>query len=94
MGNGLSYFCPRTLLPLPHDIEWYENLLLPRLARWRQQSAGRGGDNTICANRFLNHIIPYFVEVIIQDGIFFTQDFPNHPLAHMLYVQPVVVLID
>ena len=86
MHSGLSYFCPRILLPLPHDLNWYETKILPRLGTWRQQSAGRGGDNTICADHFLNHIVPYFVRILVQDGVFFIKEFPNHPLVHMLKV--------
>jgi hypothetical protein len=86
MGNEYSYFVPRTLLPLPHDNNWYAQKLLPNLAQWRRQSAQRGGDKTICCDKFLNHILPYFVDVLVQDGVFFIKEFPEHPLSHMLKV--------
>jgi hypothetical protein len=82
-----SYFVPRTLIPLgPRTIDSYCDLLLPNLKRWRRQANGRNGDKSTCCDTFLNHLIPYFVEVLVQDGIYLIKDFPNHPVSHMLKV--------
>jgi hypothetical protein len=81
-----TYFVPRTQLPLANDVEWYCAKLLPNLWRWRAEARGRQGDKSSCCSKFLHEIIPYFVEVLVQDGIFFTRDFPDHPMSQMLKV--------
>jgi hypothetical protein len=82
-----SYFVPRALVPLQYSIAWYCTKLLPNLGLWRQQSRSRGGDKSICCDKFLNHVLPYFTEVLIQDGIYFVKDFPNHPISQLLKVR-------
>ena len=79
-----SYFVPRTLLPLRKSVEWHCEVLLPHLALWKQQAAGIGGDKNSLCTKFLYHIIPYFVEVFVQDGAFFVKDFPNHAMSRFL----------
>jgi hypothetical protein len=77
-----AYFVPRALLQLPHPIGWYKERLLPELTTWRQQAAHpTQGDKSQCAQKFLNQLIPYFLEVAVQDGIYFVRDFPNHPFT-------------
>jgi hypothetical protein len=39
----------------------------------------------MCA-KFLNVLISYFLEVAVQDGIYFCRDFPNHPFTQLLKV--------
>jgi hypothetical protein len=80
------YFVPRTLLDLPYSIDYYCQKLLPQLATWRQQAASRGGDHSTCCDNFLNCILPYFVEVLLQDGVFFIHEFPDHPMSMYLKV--------
>ena len=82
-----SYFVPRTLIPLgPRGIDSYCDLLLPNLKRWRREANGRFGDKSTCCDTFLNHLIPYFVEVLVQDGIYLINDFPDHPMSKLLKV--------
>jgi hypothetical protein len=76
-----SYFVPRALLPIRKTVEWHCNVLLPNLAVWKQQAAGRGGDKTSLCQKFLYDIIPYFVEVLVQDGVLFVKDFPDHEMS-------------
>jgi hypothetical protein len=87
-----SYFVPRTQLPLAHSVEWYCVRLLPDLQSWRQQSNSHGGDKSSCCTKFLNHILPYFIEVLVQDGIYFTRDFPAHPMSMLLKVRFLLCL--
>jgi hypothetical protein len=35
---------------------------------------------------FLNLMLPWFVEVLVQDGAFFIHSFPNHPVTNFLKV--------
>jgi hypothetical protein len=81
-----KYFVPRTLVPLDLEIDDYCVLLLPKLRRWRAQATGPRGDKSTCCDTFLNNLIPYFVEVVVQDGIYFVSDFPDHPMSHLLKV--------
>jgi hypothetical protein len=79
-----SYFVPRTLLPLKKTVEWHCDVILPHWALWKQQAAGIGGDKTSLCRKFLYHIIPYFVEVFVQDGAQFVNDFPSHTMSRFL----------
>jgi hypothetical protein len=91
--SEMFYFVPRTLLLLLHSISWYCELLLPHLEAWRQQARSRRGDHSTCCDKFLNHILPYFVETLVQDGIYLIIDFPNHPMSQFLKVRIFFVLI-
>jgi hypothetical protein len=76
-----TYFVPRMLLTLSKSVEWHCDALLPRWRLWKEQAAEHGrGDKTTLCTQFLNHIIPYFVEVLVQDGAWFVRDFPTHPM--------------
>ena len=87
-SKNQAYFVPRALLQLPHPIGWYKERLLPELATWRQQAAHpTQGDKSLCAQKFLHELIPYFLEVAVQDGIYFVRDFPNHPFTQLLKVR-------
>jgi len=85
-----TYFVPRTKLPLARSVEWYCRQLLPELDNWRRQARSAQGDKSDCCKIFLNEILPYFVEVIAQDGIYLVHEFPNHPMSHMLKVSFVL----
>ncbi len=82
-----SYYVPRASMPLLHSMAWYCNKLLPNLRTWRQHANSRGGDKSVCCDKFLNHILPYFIEVLVQDGVYFVRDFPNHPMSQLLKVR-------
>ena len=80
-----SYFVPRTLLQLPYSTAEYEQWLLPDLAIWRDQSREPlEGDDGMCCDTFLNEILPYLIECLVQDGIYFVVDHPTHPMAQYL----------
>ena len=78
------YFVPEVHLELPHDLRYYEKILLPELEDWTSQAKGRGGDHSQAADNFLNHVIPFLLEVLIQDGIYFIMDHPDHPMSETL----------
>jgi hypothetical protein len=84
--KAVPYLVPRALLDLPNSVEWYCEKLLPDLATWRLQAQSRGGDKSLLCDKFLAHLLPYFVEVLVQDGIYFVKDFPEHPMAQYLKV--------
>jgi hypothetical protein len=89
-----KYFVPRTLIPLTSTvIDSYCHRLLPNLRRWRAEARSVHGDKSTCCDTFLNHLIPYFVEVLVQDGIYFIKDFPNHSVSHLLKVSIYLVIL-
>jgi hypothetical protein len=64
-----AYFVPQALLQLPHPIGWYKERLLPEMATRQQQAAHpTQGDKSQCAQKFLNELIPYFLEVALKLG--------------------------
>ena len=87
--RGEPYFCARMFLPLPHSVEYYCRKLLPKLPQWRHERNSAFGDKTVLCDKVLNHIIPYLVEVLVQDGIYFTKQFPKHPMSILLMVRTV-----
>jgi hypothetical protein len=70
-------FVPHTMLTLLHPVEAYKRLLLPDLADLRVEAASVGG-----CDKFLNHVVPFLLEVLIQDSIYFVCDFPEHKVSH------------
>ena len=79
-----SYFVPCGDLPLPHPLHFYTNRLLPRLHLWRRQSTHRHGDKSSCCRNWLQGLLPWFVRVLVQDGIYFIRDYPEHELSNFL----------
>ena len=75
-----------TLVHDRHSWGAITKLLLPKIDKWREESDSNGGDKSECAKTFLYEILPWLVEVLVQDGIYFTMDFPDHPLSHLLRV--------
>jgi hypothetical protein len=88
-----SYFVPRTSVELPRPIEELCHLLLPKLAEWRRQAASRQGDKSSCCRHFLWDIVPFLVEILVQDGIYLIRDFPDHQMSLYLKVMFSSVLV-
>ena len=80
-------FIPEEYLTMPWDIKLLIGLLLPMYPQWLQEAASVQGDKSSCCRHFLNDIIPFLIEVLVQDGIFFISDFPNHPMSQYLKVR-------
>ena len=80
-----AHFSGRFYIKLLYKIEEYENFLLPKISQWRdEQDTEISGDNTICCYKFLYQLLPYLVEVLVTDGIFFIPDYPNHIMSRYL----------
>ena len=83
--KGEPYYLERGLVLLPYGIPWYEEKLFGnKLQVFREQAMSRDGDKSTCCTNFLNYIIPWFVEVLVQDGIYFIIDFPGHGISSWL----------
>jgi hypothetical protein len=82
-----AYYAPRmTLVWDNHSWSDLTKCLLPNIEKWGEQMASPTGDKSKCAKKFLCDILPWFAEVLIQDGIFFIHDFPKSPLTRFLLV--------
>ena len=68
-AHDVTYRCTRGRIALPHPIAFYENKFLPRLSDYRKQAKERHGDSSSCCDKFLNHILPWFVMVMVQDPV-------------------------
>jgi hypothetical protein len=86
-----SYFVPRASISLPLEIDQLCHLMIPKLAEWRMQAESPRGDKSICCRKFLWEILPLFVEILVQDGIYLIRDFPNHEMSHYLKVRRIPV---
>ena len=80
------YFVPRALLKLPFPVETCIAYLLPNYGVWCVQQFSPMGDKSETCQKFLNRIIPFLVEVLVQDGIYLIRDFPKHPMSLYLKV--------
>jgi hypothetical protein len=82
-----SYFVPRSEIGLPFPIEECINKLLGTdYARWKSQQASSDGDKSECGEQFFSRLLPWLVEVLIQDGIYLIVDFPEHEMSIVLRV--------
>ena len=86
-----GYFVARTTIGLPGDLSPSElsTILFPHLARWKNEIASEGGDKSEGAHVFLTSVLPFLAEVIVQDGIFWIDRYPDNPA-----VQEFLRLID
>jgi hypothetical protein len=77
-------FVPREHLVLPFDIRQYIDWLLPNYSTWLEQMNSPTGDKSGCCRKFLLSIIPFLVETLVQDGIYFISEFPRHAISEYL----------
>jgi hypothetical protein len=85
------YFHGSSNLQHPVPVPTLINFLLPNYASWVRQANSVVGDKSICCRKFLHEVIPYLVEVLVQDGIYLIREFPNHPMSQYLKVcQPTL----
>jgi hypothetical protein len=85
-GKDEPYVVDYARVKLPRDVSYYVNLLLPKYPVWLEEQKSRTGDKSTLANKFLYQILPYMVEVLLQGGIYFMKDFPNHPMSQHITV--------
>lgn len=84
-----AHFVAEGHLTLPHPLHLMMRMLLPNYARWCAEAASTYGDKSTCCRKFLGDILPYLVEVLVQGGIYFIRDFPNHEMSNYLKVSTV-----
>jgi hypothetical protein len=65
--------------------------LLPRYNQYLQQRASALGDKGRACRTFLLKVLPYLIDVVIQNGIYFIRDFADHPSAVILRVSVLLL---
>jgi hypothetical protein len=85
-----SRFVHSEHIVFPADHEEYLDIgiqhILPEYDRYMVEYHSPHGDRTRCATKFLKHLLPYFVETVLQCGFYFIDEYPNHPLTSLLRV--------
>jgi hypothetical protein len=84
-----EYFVARTRIDVeawfPGGIDEMILLLFPQYLDWcEQQEDEDTGDDSKCADNFLHGVIKFFAKVIVQDGCFWIDLFPNHVVSRTL----------
>jgi hypothetical protein len=75
----------RGQVTLPYAIGVYENMLFgDKFVDWRNKADKDDGDKSSCCLNFLNGLLPWLVEVLVQDNVFFICDYLLHPLSSWL----------
>jgi hypothetical protein len=87
-----EYFVARTRIPVE---EWFGNMngkkgltriLFPNYDGWiEQRDDDVTGDNSSCAQNFLDEVVPFFAKVIVQDACFWIVDYPHHHVTQLLF---------
>jgi hypothetical protein len=90
-GKDEEYYIPRSELGLPDWISQDDLIrcLFPSYERWRAEHCSVVGDDSKAASNFLLDIIPFFANVIFQDGIYWLKKYPNSEVSvHLRNVLP------
>jgi hypothetical protein len=77
-----EYFLPRSYVQVPPS--WFVNVF-PYINLWKTQVYEmRGFDKGKSAKTFVNDLLPHLAQVVLQDGIYLTQTYPEHPYSIIL----------
>ena len=86
-NKDARYYVPRTEINLHElglSLDQATAMISPRIETWRDQQQSAEGDKSEAALNFLNVTLPFLAEVILQDSIYWTHDFPLHPISTLL----------
>jgi hypothetical protein len=86
-AKDAEYYVPRTNITFEEfglSSDEITALIFPMIETWRDQQQSAEGDKSAAAGNFLNKTLPFLAEVIIQDGVFWTRDFPHHEISTIL----------
>ncbi len=77
-----EYYIPRSYAKVPTG---WSHKIFPYLNTWREQVNDLWGyDKGLAAKNFVNSLLPFLAEVVLQDGIYFTAEFPDHPYSKIV----------
>ena len=80
------YNVPRTKLLPPSGYTWADlvPLLFPAATRWKEELEGGNGDVCNASTKFFEQILPFFAMVIMQDGVLWTELYPQNSATQLL----------
>jgi hypothetical protein len=77
-----EYYIARSYVQVPP--QWIQ-MIFPYLNLWRfQVNEQLGFDKGAAAKNFVNLLLPFLAEIVIQDGIYFQKSYPNHTFSEIL----------
>jgi hypothetical protein len=77
-----EYFIPRSYAQVPPD--WI-GLVFPYINTWQVQVNNTWGyDKGKSARSFVNNLLPHLAQIVVQDGMYLTTTYPNHPYSKLL----------
>jgi len=77
-----EYFIPRSYAQVPSD--WIGRVF-PYINTWQVQvNSTWGYDKGKSARSFVNDLLPHFAQIILQDGMYLTTTYPNHPYTKVI----------
>jgi hypothetical protein len=82
--NPTIYHVPRALIELPWPADEVAKFVFPKIDIWRMQHESPQGDKSEAARNFLYGVLPFFANVVAQDGIYWVKDYPNHEISKLI----------
>ena len=73
---------PRSTISLPDDLTDIALALFPQLNVWKEEMQSPNGDKH--SSHLLLHVIPFFVEVMLQDGVYWIHSLKDNPCSRLL----------
>lgn len=81
-GRTEVYSVPRAEITIPYEQP--ELLVFPHIHVWQAQMESPMGDKCEAARNFLNKMLPWLAEVVIQDGVYWIDRYPEHFISILL----------
>jgi hypothetical protein len=74
------------VFPGNHDeyLQSAIRVLIPEYNNYIEQHNSQYGDKSDAAKKFLFNTIPFLVETVLQNCIYFTRDYPNHHFTYLI----------
>ena len=76
------YNVPRAEIRIP--FERPELIVFPHIDVWRAQMESPMGDKCDAARNFLEKLLPWLAEVVVQDGVYWIDRYPEHFISVLL----------
>ena len=83
-SRASEYRVPRINLEPPPDWGDITRCVFPQIDIWKMQANAPDGDKTRAAQNFLGETLPFLARVVVQDGIYWLRDFPDHEISRQL----------
>ena len=77
-----AYYIPRVILKIPYSRAYLCSQLLPDWTKWKEQIKPPLGDSR--GDLLVNELLPFLLQVAVQNGVYWLIDFRNHPCTNIL----------